>query len=73
MNRIIVASNDSIIQKEQNIMVDALVTYTFEDVQQGTTTRTYAGTFTDVASAVTAEANLLTDIQAVTDAQVVKS
>lgn len=53
-------------------MVDVLVTYTFIDVQGGTTTRSYSGTFTDIPTAVTASSNLMTDLQAITDAQIVK-
>lgn len=47
-------------------------TFTFVDTNNGTTTRTYEGDFTTTAAAETAANDLLTDVQALSDAAVIK-
>lgn len=53
-------------------MAEFRVTFTFEDVLGGQTTKTWSGTFADYTAANTAVGLLSTDLQALTDAGVIK-
>lgn len=57
-------------QKGQDFMPDFRYTLYFRDSQEGETTRTFEGTFTDYATARASADAFLTDFQAVTSAHI---